>query len=88
MEDALEIIDDGDESLDLTDETILFASALPIVRRSMGLVRELMPEIFPDLTTEEMRKTSTEEVVRVVMTVIMYAFKGIKEISPQSGKKK
>jgi hypothetical protein len=88
VEDALEIIDDGDETLDLTSETTLFASAMPIIRRSMGLVRELMPEIFPDLTTEEMRKTSTEEVVRVVMTVIMYAFKGIKEISPQSGKKK
>lgn len=89
VEDALEIIDDGEEQIDLTDETTLVASAIPIIRKSMGLVHELLLEIFPGLTKEEMRKASTEEVVIAVTTVIMYAFKGIREISPsQSGGKK
>ena len=46
---------------------------------SVGAVQELMLDIFPGMTADELRHTSVEEVLQVILDVVLYTIKKLKE---------
>lgn len=66
-----------------SDDEVLRA-AFNLVHNSMGTVKELLKDIFPGITDEEIRCCSVREIVQVFYDVVMYT---IAELGKGFGRK-
>lgn len=65
VEDALAIFDEID---DLTDNMKIFS----VVQKNRTKLNELIMDIFPDMTEEDLRKIKLKELVPMFMELFMY----------------
>lgn len=57
----------------------LVKMAYSFVANNMGMVKDLIREIFPGVTDEEIRRTKAKDVATIFVDVVKYAFAEIKK---------
>lgn len=62
----------------------LLSTVTNIVRGSFSEVKNLLKEVFPDVTDDELRHTKLREIVSLVVNIVKFTFTGIADV----GKKK
>lgn len=79
VEDLVALIDV--DKLDGEAKDIDFIAAVAkLLSGGMGKVKDVILEIFPDLTEEELRRTKARELLSVVATVLKYGFANMSDI--------
>lgn len=69
---------------DNADNEKLISTVTKMVRGSLGEVKNLLKEVFPDATDEELKHTKVRELVSLVIEIVKFTFTGISGV----GKKK
>lgn len=67
-----------------TDNDKLISAVTKIVKGSLNEVKNLLKEVFPDVTDDELKRTKVRELVQVVINIVKFTFTGIADV----GKKK
>lgn len=62
----------------------LLSTVTNIVRGSFNEVKNLLKEVFPDVTDDELKNTKLREIVSLVINIVKFTFTGIADV----GKKK
>lgn len=65
------------DSLQTGDNNELIKAASSLVMNSMDTVKELMKDIFPGITDEELRRCSVAEMAAVIIDVVKYTVEQI-----------
>ena len=78
------VVEDIAEAVDLDSmktgsNTEIVSMVGKLVLKSMPRVRELLMDIFPGITEEEIKRTSVQEVARVLIDVVTFTVKQLKE---------
>lgn len=76
VEDIVEIID-FNKLLEDTSEDQLFDVVNVFVNNAMGEVKRLLHDIFPDASDDDLKRVKVSDVVRVIMSVVMFTFSGL-----------
>jgi hypothetical protein len=66
------------------DNTQLVVMATKIVRGSLNEVKDLLKEVFPEVTDDELKHTKVKELVNLILEIVKFTFTGIADV----GKKK
>lgn len=72
VEDVAGLIDM--DKLNIEDELELLKTIGGIAIRSMDTIKELLHDIFPDITDEDIRKASLSEITIILVDIIKYTF--------------
>ena len=70
MEDVADMID-TDSLKDATDADVLKMVGT-IAMQSMDVIKELLHDLFPDITDEDIRKTTIPEIAQLLIEIINY----------------
>lgn len=62
----------------------LISTVTKIVRGSLNEVKNLLKEVFPEVTDDELKHTKVKELVSLVVDIVKFTFTGIADV----GKKK
>lgn len=71
--------DNQDDKIDSNSKLVLCVTK--IVRGSMGEIKNLLKEVFPELTDDELRHTKINEIVSLVVDIVKFTFNGITNVS-------
>ena len=69
---------------DNSDNEKLISTVTKMVRGSLNEVKNLLKEIFPEVTDDELKHTKVRELVSLVVDIVKFTFTGIADV----GKKK
>ena len=69
---------------DNSDNEKLISTVTKMVRGSLNEVKNLLKEIFPGVTDDELKHTKVRELVSLVVDIVKFTFTGIADV----GKKK
>lgn len=73
VEDLIALIDTDKLSGDVTDTDFIAAVAV-LLKGGFGQVKNLIFELFPDVTEEELRRTKMKDVLGILVDVLKYGF--------------
>lgn len=76
VEDLVDLIDTDRLTGEVTDTDFIGAVAV-LLKGGLGRVKNLMFELFPELTEEELRRTKTREIIGILAQVLKYGFAGM-----------
>lgn len=62
----------------------LIAAVAKLLSGGMGKVKEVILDIFPDLTEEELRRTKAKELISVVVAVLKYGFTNMENVGSKN----
>ena len=68
---------------DANDEKLI-STVTKMVRGSLNEVKNLLKEVFPEVTDDELKRTKLRELVSLVVDIVKFTFTGIADV----GKKK
>ncbi len=66
---------------EIDSNTKLILGVTKIVKGSINEIKNLLKEIFPELTDDELRRTKINEIVSLVVDIVKFTFNGITNVS-------
>lgn len=80
VEDFVALLDE-DALSKMDDDAAFLKSVLPLVVKGFGSVKNLLKDVFPELTDDELKRVKVKEIVPLILNIVKFSFTEIGSIS-------